>query len=116
MHKKYIYIGEVVLQDISVKKSEIKKEYLDTFNNTTLNNTEYFVWTDGGYYFTNITNITNLCIIEELLNGNFHKGNQNLIYDHTIDGIILGEVGFPTLLFINKLNFIGLPRLKYFTP
>lgn len=31
-----------------------------------------------------------------------------------IDGIILGEVGFPTILKYNNFDFIGLPRIKYF--
>ena len=67
------------------------------------------VWTDGGYYFSSIGNFNK--IYEKI--GIFHKGNSEKKYDHEIDGIILGEVGFPSQ--IKKFfNFTGLLRNKYF--
>lgn len=63
-----------------------------------------------GYYFSNLRRLSE---IEDKIN-TFHKGNQNTLYDHFVDGIVLGEVGFPTLLYEHDLQFIGLPRQKYF--
>lgn len=67
-------------------------------------------YTDGGYYFSNLINLK--CIEKKI--GIFHKGNQHTKYDHTIDGIILGEVGFPSQI-AQFYNFIGLDRKKYFS-
>jgi len=68
------------------------------------------VWTDGGFYFTDIGK---LYIIEKNI-GVFHKGNPNTKYDHTIDGISIGEVGFPTQLYSRGLKFACLNRKTYF--
>jgi hypothetical protein len=66
-------------------------------------------WTDGGFYFSTIENLSK---IENKI-GVFHKGDQTTKYNHTIDGILLGEVGFPSL--VNKhFKFTGLTRDKYF--
>ena len=52
-------------------------------------------------------------LVEEKV-GIFHKGDQNTKYDRMIDGISLGEVGFPTLLHHANFTFSFLPRAKYF--
>ena len=69
------------------------------------------VWSDGGYYFSNLKNLE---IIENKI-GIFHKGDKNTKYTNLIDGISLGEVGFPTLLYHAKLKFKVLKRSDYFT-
>ena len=66
-------------------------------------------WTDGGYYFSSIGNLKK---ISDRV-GIFHRGNPNTKYDRSIDGIILGEVGFPSLLHVH-FDFIGLLRSDYF--
>lgn len=66
-------------------------------------------YTDGGYYFSTINNFHKI----ESKIGIFHKGNTNTKYNHSIDGIILGEVGFPSEIYLH-FNFIGLLREKYF--
>ena len=66
-------------------------------------------WTDGGFYFSTIQNLSK---ISDAI-GVFHKGDQSTRYNHTIDGILLGEVGFPSL--VNKyFKFTGLRRDLYF--
>ena len=67
-------------------------------------------YTDGGYYFFNLKNLK--CIEEKI--GIFHKGNQNTKYNHVVDGVILGEVGFPSQV-AQYYDFIGLDRKKYFS-
>ena len=66
-------------------------------------------WTDGGYYFTSIANLQR---IDEKI-GMFHKGDPQTKYNHAIDGIILGEVGFPSQVGVH-FKFVGLLRSKYF--
>ena len=68
------------------------------------------VWTDGGLYFSNINR---LLLVEKAI-GIFHKGDQNTKWDHVFDGVELGEVGFPTLLFHNGFTFLALNRKLYF--
>ena len=68
------------------------------------------VWTDGGLYFSNINRLS---LVEKVI-GIFHKGDQNTKWDHVFDGIELGEVGFPTLLFNNGFTFSSLYRSLYF--
>ena len=67
-------------------------------------------YTDGGYYFSNLKNLK--CIEKKI--GVFHKGNQNTKWNHVVDGIILGEVGFPSQV-AQYYDFIGLDRKKYFS-
>tara|TARA_B110001450_G_C17635506_1_gene487001 strand:- start:5 stop:754 length:750 start_codon:yes stop_codon:yes gene_type:complete len=69
------------------------------------------VWTDGGYYFSTLKNLQ---IMEEKI-GIFHKGDKNKKYETYLDGITLGEVGFPTLLYHANLKFKVLKRSEYFT-
>ena len=67
-------------------------------------------WTDGGFYFSSFANFNK--IYEKI--GNFHKGDTTTLYDHLLDGIRLGEVGFPSLIHKSGYNFTGLLREKYF--
>ena len=68
------------------------------------------VWSDGGFYFSTIEKLK---IVEERI-GIFHKGNPNNKYNNAWDGISLGEVGFPTLLFHAGFKFSVLNRSSYF--
>ena len=103
-----IYIGES-------NKGRIKRENDDRRltarlfkNQPRLGNPE--VWTDGGFYFSSTDRLK---VIAETI-GCFHKGNQNTKYINRLDGISLGEVGFPTLLYHNNLRFDILNRDTYF--
>jgi hypothetical protein len=111
-----IYIGEHVSNEYSnkitenIKKTE-KEDFMyiiNKYNQSTYENT--CCWTDGGFYFSTIIKLKQ---IEDKI-GIFHKGDMNVKYDHFIDGIALGEVGFPTILFHNNFIFIGLYRHNYF--
>ena len=46
--------------------------------------------------------------------GIYHKGNQKTKWNHILDGIDYGEVGFPTLLYHAGFRFTCLYRKKYF--
>jgi len=110
----YIYIGEHCPSKKEFKnniKVAVKIDFIkiiNKYNNKTYENKCY--WTDGGFYFSSINNFE---IIKNKI-GTFHKGNKNEKYNHYIDGIVLGEVGFPTLLHYNNLKFTGLYRSNYF--
>jgi hypothetical protein len=78
-------------------------------NQVRLGNPE--VWIDGGFYFSNIEKLTG---IKKKI-GIFHKGDPSKKYDNLRDGISLGEVGFPTLLYHNGFRFSQLNRSDYFT-
>jgi len=67
-------------------------------------------WTDGGFYFSTTEKFQK--IYDTI--GIFHKGDQNTKYNHDYEKIDLGEVGFPSALFNNKLKFTGLFRYKFF--
>lgn len=69
-----------------------------------------YYWTDGGFYFSSIEKLQ---IIENTI-GIFHKGDPTTKYDKGRDGVQLGEVGFPTLLYHNNLKFVGLYRPLFF--
>ena len=117
----YIYIGEHIPNDSFVDNDNNTKHMPDFCNwklhgihtpslyeshDMELNSLR---WTDGGFYFSTIENLTK---IDKKI-GVFHKGNQDTKYHRTIDGILLGEVGFPSL--VNKhFKFTGLPRATYF--
>ena len=68
------------------------------------------VWSEGGFYFSKLSKLQE---IENKI-GIFHKGDCNVKYKHILDGIDYGEVGFPTLLYHNDLNFNVLKRDDYF--
>ena len=68
------------------------------------------VWLDGGYYFSSLEKLR---IIHDHI-GIFHKGNPNTKYTNLLDGISIGEVGFPTLVHHSQLNFDFLNRDDYF--
>jgi hypothetical protein len=101
---KYIYIGE--------STSGILKEQNDFFeiNKLDVNLGNPAVWTDGGYYFSTLTNLKKI----ESKIGIFHKGDPESKANHYLDGIIIGEVGFPTLLYNAGFTFGCLHRKNYF--
>ena len=101
-----IYIGESNIGRIKKNNDDNRQTGYKT--NTHLTNEE--VWTDGGYYFSNLINLIK---IEDKI-GIFHKGNKNTKYDRSEDGISIGEVGFPTLLYNHNFNFDILNRSDYF--
>ena len=111
-----IYVGECVGNG----NYNINKKYLecdDWINykkrvkiNSANESYNHAVWTEGGFYFSKINR---LMLVEKKI-GIFHKGNQNTKYHHDLDGIDLGEVGFPTLLFHNDFKFTSLKRETYF--
>lgn len=68
------------------------------------------VWLDGGYYFSSLEKLK---IIHDHI-GIFHKGNPNTKYTNLLDGISIGEVGFPTLVYHSQLNFDFLNRGDFF--
>jgi hypothetical protein len=77
-------------------------------NSVRLGNPE--VWSDGGYYFSTIAKLK---IVESKI-GIFHKGDPLVRYNYIKDGIDLGEVGYPTLLYHANLKFKVLNRHDYF--
>lgn len=103
-----IYVGESNKGRLKTKNDD--KRITSTLYKNTVRLGEPEVWTDGGYYFTDIQK---LYIIEKNI-GVFHKGNSNTKYDHNIDGISIGEVGFPTQLYHKGLQFTCLNRNDYF--
>lgn len=118
--KNYIYIGEHTpaknpkenLKNTKFykndRRSQGKNKFQDIYNSFNLNITDSH-YTDGGFYFSSVKNLS---LVEEKI-GIFHKGDQNKKYDHFIDGIALGEVGFPSQISV-YFKFIGLQRKKYF--
>jgi len=69
------------------------------------------VWTDGGFYFSNTEKLSQ---IEDKI-GIFHKGDPDTKYDWGVDGIDIGEVGFPTLIYHADLLFEALYRKDFFS-
>jgi len=117
----YIYIGEhipssdptqnqkntkVVKNDTRCQNGYMFKDVYAKYNCNIIDSK----YTDGGYYFSTLKNLK---LIEEKI-GIFHKGDQNTKWDHKIDGIVLGEVGFPSQV-AQYYDFIGLDRIKYFS-
>ena len=68
------------------------------------------VWTEGGFYFSTIERLG--AVSDKI--GIFHKGRMDTKYDHDIDGISYGEVGFPTLLHHAGFKISVLRRQSYF--
>lgn len=104
----YIYIGESNIGRIKQSDDDERLSHFIYENATRLGSPE--VWTDGGYYFSTMNNLK---LIDEKI-GCFHKGDQNTKYINLVDGIDIGEVGFPTLLYHNDFKFNVIDRLKYF--
>jgi hypothetical protein len=114
--EKFIYIGEHISNKKSnnikenVKKTP-KNEFIDIINKYNRSTYENMCcWTDGGFYFSTISKLQQ---IEDKI-GIYHKGDNCVKYDHYVDGIVLGEVGFPTLLYHHQFHFGGLYRPDYF--
>ena len=107
----YLYLKEknIYEQDISNCWKLSFSNILNEHNCKLLDNNK-LCWTDGGYYFSSIGNFNK--IYEKI--GIFHKGNVKIKYHHEIDGIILGEVGFPSQI-RKYFKFRGLIRSEYFT-
>lgn len=101
----HIYIGET-----TYTAPPFYKDIVSRGGNAKCHIHQHERWTDGGYYFSSFMNLLDI----ESKIGCFHKGDQHIRYDHQIDGIDLGEVGFPTLLYHKNLSFIGLRRDLYF--
>ena len=101
-----IYVGETNTGKLKSDPNRILNSIYK--NSISIGNPE--LWTDGGYYFSNINKLK---IIENKI-GIFHKGNQTTKYDHINDGIDIGEVGFPTLIHNEGLKFTCLYRINYF--
>ena len=91
-----IYVGETTYSTNSIKQDMYKGEQKH--------------WTDGGYYFSSYKKFNTIYSTI----GTFHKGDTTTKYDHFLDGIILGEMGFPSMLYDAGFKFIGLPRGTYF--
>ena len=68
------------------------------------------VWTDGGFYFFTVERLDTI----DSRIGIFHKGDPKTKYSNTLDGISIGEVGFPTLLHHSGFSFACLDRDAYF--
>jgi hypothetical protein len=103
-----IYIGESSIGRIKTRNDDNRMGWNMYAGQPRLGNPE--VWTDGGFYFTTIDNLKQI----ESKIGIFHKGNTNNKYNNILDGISLGEVGFPTLLFHAGFKFDVLNRTTYF--
>lgn len=101
-----IYVGETVTGSIKSTKSRgnaVKKASWKF-------DSELECWTDGGYYFSNYERLK---LVHETI-GQFHIGEKDTKYNHAIDGIDYGEVGFPTILCHNGFHFVPLLRKDYF--
>lgn len=103
-----MYVGESNLGRIKRENDDGRITFKLHKGQPRLGNPE--VWTDGGFYFSSINKLK---VIAETISC-FHKGNQNTKYLKPRDGISLGEVGFPTLLYHNNLRFTVLNRNIYF--
>ena len=102
-----IYVGETTIGRVK-RENDDNRQGPDHAGQPHLADPE--VWTQGGLRFTTIGRLKK---IEKKI-GIFHKGNPNILYRHRIDGISIGEVGFPTLLHHNGFNFGCLHRDTYF--
>lgn len=110
LNDNYLYLKEKNIYDID-KTNCWNLSFSDILNkhNCKISDDNMLCWTDGGYYFSSIDNFNK--IYEKI--GIFHKGNKKIKYHHEIDGILLGEVGFPSQV-KKHFNFIGLMRNDYF--
>lgn len=118
--KDYIYIGSTngnspIKTDVldKIQRESINSNKLLNYKNVLLNHnaklSDKLYWTDGGFYFSTIGKFNK--IYEKI--GIFHKGNKKIKYNHGIDGVILGEVGFPSQI-KKYFNFTALKQSDYF--
>lgn len=106
--KDFIYVGETTLECGAFKQTSSRGQ--SGGNKTRVKLSDIETWSDGGFYFTSPDRLK---IMEEKI-GIFHKGDNTSKWDHHVDGIDLGEVGFPTLLFNSGLKFTTISRHKFF--
>lgn len=108
--KDVVYIGEGTLEGTNdlctVKTAKTFQERYCSVQRLH----EFERWTDGGFYF--FTTASFHLVISKL--ERCHIGDQGVKYDHQLDGIDIGEVGFPTRVHHAGLDFIGLYRPMYF--
>jgi hypothetical protein len=106
----YIYIGETTTGKIKTKNDDERLRARCFKHSIRLKDPE--VWTDGGFYFSTLKKWK---IIEDKI-GIFHKGDKNTLRknNYILDGIDIGEVGFPTLVYHAGFKFYPLHREKYF--
>ena len=100
------YVGETTtgkLKEVRGRQGKAK-DFLQKFGS------DVEIWTDGGYY---CSTIQKLRPVKEKL-GVFHTGDRETKYNHGLDGIALGEVGFPTHLHFAGFQFTCLYRGTYF--
>lgn len=95
-----------IIDDCRVMGGRTFKDVHKSYGLATNGNSRY---TDGGFYFSTMDKFRQ---IEEKI-GLFHKGNQKSRWNHCVDGIILGEVGFPSEVALH-FPFVGLERQLYF--
>ncbi len=103
-----IYVGETTIGRLKRENDDNRLTSHMFKNSVRLGNPE--VWTDGGYYFSNLSKLKK--IADKI--GVFHKGDQSTKYEHIKDGIDIGEVGFPTLVYHAGFEFTCLHRKNYF--
>ena len=101
-------VGESTIGRIKRENDDGRITYCDYQNSVRLGDPE--VWSDGGYYFSTIAKLK---IVESKI-GIFHKGDSLVRYSYIKDGIDLGEVGYPTLLYHANLTFKVLNRPDYY--
>lgn len=102
------YIGESCDNKLKTGNDDGRLTGKNYRNTVRLGNPE--VWLDGGYYFSSLEKLR---VIHENI-GIFHKGNPKTKYTNLLDGISIGEVGFPTLVYHSQLSFDFLNRDEFF--
>ncbi|MHA1344595.1 MAG: hypothetical protein ACTSQG_11450 [Promethearchaeota archaeon] len=103
-----VYVGESNIGRI--KKGNDDNRLTNPIYRNTWHAAKQEVWTDGGFYFSTVKKLKT---IEEKI-GIFHKGAHSEKFDRILDGISIGEVGFPTLIYHSGLKFDILNRTSYF--
>ena len=103
-----IFVGESRTGKIKTGNDDNRITCPGYYNSVRMANPE--VWTDGGFYFSTLSRLKKM---EEKI-GIFHKGDPSKKWNHILDGIDYGEIGFPTLLYHNGFKFDVLNRKDYF--
>lgn len=104
----FIYVGETTRKAGEFKLTSQRGTTGGARGRTKLAEEE--AWSDGGFYFTTVEKLK---IMEDAI-GIFHKGDQTTKFDHHLDGVDIGEVGFPTLLYHANLKFTTIARDSFF--